>query len=216
MQGSVENQSKTLKPVLITVIVVTLLLVPFLVYRLVATGDNLKTVLEENNVLLFTEPRSVPFVELNRHDGSPFTSAQFSGQWDLVNFGYTYCPDICPTNMADMKIAYNQLAEAGLADQVNFWMVTVDPERDSTQQLSLYVPFFHPDFVGLTGKPESIATLATQLSAVYYREGDGEGYTVAHSDNYAIIDPNGKFVALMRPPHRPAHIVTALTRLIGQ
>lgn len=216
MTGSERNNGQIIKTASFAVLAVAFSLVMFWLYQQLTADQKTKALLEQNNVLLFSEPRAIPMVELSRHDGSSFTTKQFTGRWDLVNFGYTYCPDICPTNMADMKIAYKQLAEAGLADQVNFWMVTVDPERDTEQQLALYVPFFHEDFVGLTGEPEVIATLATQLSAVYYREGEGEGYTVAHSDNYAIINPAGEFVALMRPPHKPDHIVEALTLLIKQ
>lgn len=175
---------------------------------------DLKKQLEADAVILFETPRQLTPVELLRHDSQPFVFDQFKGKWDLVNFGYTYCPDICPTNMADMNIAYKELQALGLSDQINFWMVTVDPERDTPQQLSLYVPFFNSDFVGLTGDPDQVAALATQLSANYFREGEGEGYTVAHTDNYAILNPRGEYVALMRPPHRPSHIVNTLSLLI--
>jgi protein SCO1/2 len=209
-----EKQTPAIKSTIIVCFILLFLVVIAGLVLLLKADNGLEAALKENNVMLFDAPRNVPAVSLRRHDGTVFTTEQFNGHWNLINFGYTYCPDICPTNMADMKIAYNQLVEAGLADQINFWMITVDPQRDTEQQLSLYVPFFHPDFVGLTGDPEQIATLATQLSAVYYREGEGEGYTVAHSDNYAIIDPDGEFIALMRPPHKPDHIVTVLTQLI--
>lgn len=212
--GEQTKQQKSAIKITLVIIVVVVLISLFISFMPLNSGVSLKQSLEQKNVLLFDSARSVPEVSLKRHDGRAFTSQQFSGKWDLVNFGYTYCPDICPTNLADMKVAYRLLEEKGFADQVNFWMVTVDPERDTEHQLSLYVPFFHPDFVGLTGDPDSIATLATQLSAVYYREGEGEGYTVAHSDNYAIIDPNGEFVALMRPPHRPVEIESTLVQLI--
>jgi protein SCO1/2 len=175
---------------------------------------DLKAQLDEQHTLLFSTPRAVPDVALTRHDGAQFNRDQFIGKWDVVNFGYTYCPDICPTNMADMKVALNQLETLGLDEDVRFWMVSVDPTRDTVEQLQLYVPYFHPDFIGLTGELGQITTLATQLSAVFYQEGEGEGYTVAHSDNYAIIDPNGHFIALMRPPHRPSHISSTLQALI--
>ncbi|TXR54737.1 SCO family protein [Reinekea thalattae] len=170
--------------------------------------------LKDNHVLRFPSPRLLPEVSLTRHDGEPFSIEQFKGRWNLINFGYTFCPDICPTNMADMRLAYTELAEAGFTDQLNFWMVTVDPARDTEQQLALYVPYFHADFVGLTGSSDEISQLASALDAVYYIEGEGEGYTVAHSDNYAIINPAGEYVALIRPPHRAQNIVAALKVLM--
>lgn len=177
---------------------------------------DISAVLDANNTLMFSTPRLLPDVALIDHNGASFTPAQFKGQWDVINFGYTYCPDICPTNMADMNIAKQQLDAAGVGDDVNFWMVTVDPARDTVEQLSQYVPYFNEEFVGLTGDIAQITTLATQLSAVFYQEGTGEGYTVAHSDNYAIIDPNGHFIALVRPPHKPSHISESLKALIQQ
>lgn len=185
-----------------------------IVLKFVTMTPDIKAELERSQTLYFETPRLVPPVTLTRHTGEPFTTQQFEGKWDLINFGYTYCPDICPTNMADMKQAQAMLEQQGLADNVRFWMVTVDPARDDVEQLAQYVPYYHPDFVGLTGSADDITTLATQLSAVFYQEGSGEGYTIAHSDNYALIDPNGHFVALMRPPHKPSHIVDALTLLI--
>lgn len=176
---------------------------------------DVKAELEQRSVLLFETPRLLPEVELLDHNGDVFNIDRFKGKWNVVNFGYTYCPDICPTNMADMNMAAKQLADLGLADQLQFWMFSVDPARDTVEQLALYVPFFNPSFLGVTGTPEQLSIIARQLSAVYFQEGTGEGYTVAHSDNYAIINPQGHFVALKRPPHKPSQIVETMSLLIS-
>jgi protein SCO1/2 len=191
------------------------LMVLAIVMKTLADRPTLKQQLEQVNGVLFDSPRQVPDVTLMRHDGAVFSPAQWQGKWDLVTFGFTYCPDVCPTNMADMNIAHQQLAALGLADRVRFWMVTVDPERDSVAQLSLYVPYYNSEFIGLTGADDQLGLLATQLSAVYFREGDGEDYTVAHSDNYAIVDPQGHLISLLRPPHTPSHITDALVLLMN-
>jgi len=209
------KQKRAVKWTVLALFVAIMLAFVAIFMKVVGTGPDLKAQLEVNNVLYFSTPRLLSDIELTRHDGEAFTSDQFEGKWDVINFGYTYCPDICPTNMADMNIAHKQLTELGLEDQVRFWMVSVDPARDTVKQLSLYVPYFNEAFIGLTGEDDQISTLATQLSAVYYQEGEGEGYTVAHSDNYAIIDPNGHFVALMRPPHKPSHISDSISLLLA-
>jgi protein SCO1/2 len=215
MSQALEAKQKNAVRVTVAILLVVISLVIVAIFlKFINAKPELKTVLETHNTLLFETPRLLPEVELIQHDGQPFVTEQFKGQWNLVNFGYTYCPDICPTNMADMNIAHKQLAAKGLTEELRFWMVTVDPERDTPEQLSLYVPYFNEAFLGLTGEPDEIATLAMQLSAVYYQEGTGEGYTVAHSDNYAVVDPNGHFVALMRPPHRPDAIAASLTALM--
>ena len=210
-------QQKQKRTVKITVAFLAIIVIGFFIaifLKFANMKPDIKAELEANHTLIFQTPRILPEVTLTRHTGESFTTAQFKGSWNIVNFGYTFCPDICPTNMADMNIAHKLLTEAGLADQIRFWMVSVDPARDTTEQLSNYVPYFNPHFIGLTGDAGQITTLATQLSAVFYQEGSGEAYTVAHSDNYAIVDPQGHFVALMRPPHKPSHIANALTILI--
>lgn len=185
-----------------------------IILKVVQSQPPIEAQLEALNVLVMPTPRSLTPVTLQRHDGSSFSTTDFQGQWNVVNFGYTYCPDICPTNMADMNIAAKTLAAEGLANQVQFWMVTVDPARDTVEQLSQYVPYFNPSFIGLTGEANAINTLATELATVYYQEGEGEGYTVAHSDNYALINPQGHLIALARPPHQPGQLADAMRVLL--
>lgn len=207
-----QRRSVRLTAIVLAVVVLGLFTAIFL--TAVNAKPDLKATLSERDTLLFDTPRLLPEVTLVLHDGRPFVSADFVGKWNVVTFGYTFCPDICPTNMADMNIAHKMLTEAGLAEQIQFWMVTVDPARDSAEQLSKYVPYFNESFLGLTGEADQIATLSMQLSAVYYQEGEGEGYTVAHSDNFAIINPDGHFVALLRPPHQPATVNEVMTLLL--
>ncbi|MEJ2043392.1 MAG: SCO family protein [Reinekea sp.] len=194
--------------------VVVVFIIGMMLWKYANTGSDVAAVLEQNQTVLFDAPRMLPSVNLTRHDGSSFSTDSLKGQWDIVNFGYTYCPDICPTNMADLNIAYKSLTELGLADQIQVWMISVDPQRDTPEQLAQYVPYFNENFIGVTGEIDQISTFATQLSAVFYPEGSGEGYTVAHSDNMAIVDPQGHFVALMRPPHRPGNITAVMQALM--
>lgn len=211
----VVKQKKAITLTVVILFFVVFALIGMVIWQTMTAKPEVESVLEANNTLLFQTPRVLPVVNLLRHDGAAFTNEQFIGHWNVVNFGYTYCPDICPTNMADMNIAYKQLSELALADQVTFWMFSVDPERDTPEQLAQYVPYFNPNFIGITGDTDQITTIGTQLSAVFYKEGSGESYTVAHSDNYAIVNPRGEFVALMRPPHKPSHITAVVQALIG-
>lgn len=184
--------------------IVLLIFVGAIVRTALAKPD-LSAALEAQNALYFDQPRPIPTVELIDHNGSVVNTAQLNdGRWRLINFGYTFCPDICPTNMADLANAYRGLTEDGLTDDLDIWMVTVDPARDSAERLAQYVPFFHPDFTGLTGdEDKAIQPLARQLNTVFYPEGEGEVYTVAHSDNLAVLNRQGEYVALIRPPHSP-------------
>jgi protein SCO1 len=210
------KQKKAIGLTVVLLVTVIALVFGAIIWKTVNEKPQLSSILEDNHTLLFETPRLLPSVTLTRHDGSSFTIDDLKGQWNIINFGYTYCPDICPTNMADLNIAYKQLTEQGLADQLQVWMISVDPERDTPEQLAQYVPYFNDDFVGVTGDLNEITTLGTQLSAVFYPEGSGDSYTVAHSDNFAIVDPQGHFVALMRPPHQPSNVVTVVQALLTQ
>lgn len=186
-----------------------------IILQFVESKPDVQAVLEDNNTVLFQRPRLINDVSLTRHTADSFAAADFAGQWNVIMFGYTFCPDICAPNMADMNVAYQQLQQQGLADQVQFWMVTVDPERDTPAQLSLFVPYFNESFIGLTGSLENIAQLAMELSAQFVKQGDDENYTVAHSDNFAIVNPQGHLVALVRPPHKPSFISESVAALIA-
>ncbi|PTY37568.1 hypothetical protein BGP77_13810 [Saccharospirillum sp. MSK14-1] len=213
--GADPQRHNALRTALILFAVVVLVFIGVIVRTLVASPD-LVTALEAHNTLYFEEPRPVPSVELIDHNGVTIQTGELNdGRWRLINFGYTFCPDICPTNMADLANAYRDLTEAGLNEQLDVWMITVDPARDSAARLAQYVPFFHPDFLGLTGdENNAIQPLARQLNTVFYPEGDGDVYTVAHSDNLAVLNPEGEYVALIRPPHAPEQYREVMRLLI--
>ncbi|MBU2864519.1 SCO family protein [Reinekea forsetii] len=208
-------QKKSIRLTVGILIFIITSIVAGIVLQVLTTKPDVKSALSGYSVIWFEKPRLIPDVALVDHQGATFSIEQFKGQWDLINFGYTHCPDICPTNMADMNIVHRLMTEAGEADSINFWMVTVDPARDTVEKLSLYVPYFNKAFTGLTGDLDNIQAIATSMSAVFYQEGTGEGYTVAHSDNYAVIDPNGHFVALLRPPHKPQSMFEALSIMMS-
>jgi protein SCO1/2 len=213
--GADQQRRKAVRMALVLFAVVIVIFASAIV-RTSLAGPDLVSALEAHNTLYFEEPRPVPAVALTAHDGTRVQTDQLDdGHWRLINFGYTFCPDICPTNMADLANAYRGLSEEGLTQQLEVWMVTVDPARDSADRLAQYVPFFNPDFIGLTGdEANAIQPLARQLNTVFYPEGEGEVYTVAHSDNLAVLNPQGQYVALIRPPHSPQQYRDVMRLLI--
>ncbi len=133
---------------------------------------------------------------LSMPDGRRVTDATFRGKWLLVYFGYTSCPDVCPTTLSAMALALDKLGP--LADKVQPVFITVDPERDTSKIVGEYVKDFDPRFVGLVGSPQEIGTAAREFH-VYYRVrqlGNNE-YVVDHSSFIYLIDPNGAFVRLL-------------------
>jgi protein SCO1/2 len=156
-------------------------------------------------------PSAKPTADFHLSDqrGQPFTLANLKDRWTLAFFGYTHCPDVCPTTMAVlaqvMKILQQDRDPAELPQVVFF---SVDPQRDTPQQLARYVPYFDDRFVGVTGAEQQIAQLTGQLGILYARVDDGgaDDYLVDHSAAIVLFDPAGRFHALFNVPHTPALI----------
>jgi protein SCO1/2 len=130
--------------------------------------------------------------QLTDHNGTPRTLADFRGKVLVVFFGFTHCPDVCPTTLAELARARKQLGAD--ADRVQVVMVTVDPERDTPRLLREYVPSLDPTFVGLTGDAEAIARTAREFK-VFYQKAAGatpQTYNVDHSSGTFVFDPAGR------------------------
>lgn len=125
-------------------------------------------------------------------DRGSVSLSDFKGQVVLAYFGYTFCPDICPTNLGEVSLAYRQLTPAQ-QQQVQILFISVDPERDTPARLRQYVDYFDANILGLTADAASIAEVAQRYGAVYLKINDGtENYAVDHSAFTYVIDPNGQ------------------------
>ena len=158
---------------------------------------------------------TVPDFQLQRADGKSLNAADLRGKWTLVFFGFTHCPDICPTTLADFKQVWSRLAAHGSTDKLQFLFVSVDPERDTPEQLGRYVGFFNPDFIAATGADDELTRFTRALGVLYLRVPDeAGGYSIDHSASVIIIDPEGRRVGMFRPPFAPEPISTDLTALL--
>jgi len=156
-----------------------------------------------------------PF-ELVDHTGKTVTDADFHGRYMLVYFGYTYCPDVCPTELAVVAQALDALGEA--AAQVTPVLITVDPERDTVAILADYVPLFHERLVGLTGSRAQIDQAARGYKAFYKKvEDDGSAdYLMDHSSFTYLIGPDGAFVTAFAYGTPPEDIAASIrTHMAG-
>lgn len=150
---------------------------------------------------------------LHDHHGRPRTLADFRGKVVLVNFGFTHCPDVCPTTLAELSRVVKGLGADASRVQVLF--VTVDPKRDTAELLRQYVSAFHPDFLGMRGDDAAI-TRTTKSFGVYAAIQEGqtpESYTVNHSTQSFVFDPQGR-LRLMVPPTLPPDALAADLRLL--
>jgi len=144
-------------------------------------------------------------------DGKERRAADFHGRFMLVYFGYTNCPDICPTTLAVMTDALDKLGPK--AGQVAPIFVTVDPERDTPKILKAYLKAFGPRFIGLTGDPKEIAA-AARAYRVYYKRAplNGGGYAMDHSSHIYLMGPDGKFIANYDETLGPEGLAEALRK----
>jgi protein SCO1/2 len=164
---------------------------------------------------LASPPQGGDFV-LESVDG-PVALADLRGKVVLIYFGYTWCPDICPTNLVLIAGALKALTPEEL-ERVRVLFVSVDPERDSVERLAEYSGYFHPEIIGLTGTPEQIAEVATLYGAAYRRTelvDSAMGYVVDHSAYSHLVDTQGKLVRNLDHATPSAEIVAAIRALLG-
>ncbi|TPG15592.1 SCO family protein [Sphingomonas oligophenolica] len=156
-----------------------------------------------------------PFA-LTNQDGHAITDRDFAGQYRIMYFGYTFCPDVCPTDMQVVGTALAQLdkSDPDLARRIVPIFVTIDPARDTPAVLKQFVLAFHPRMVGLTGGDAAIARVAKEF-AVYYSKGDpapGGGYLMQHSSQTYLMDPAGKPLALLPTDEGATAVATEIER----
>ncbi len=153
-----------------------------------------------NGFYLLQTPRNFGELNLVDHHGEPFTRDRFVDRWTLVFFGFTYCPDICPTTMAFLNQFMAEL-EGTEVEDTEVVMVSVDPARDTVEQLATYVPYFNPEFTGVTGEFLDLHRFATALNTPFRKvPGQDENYLVDHSANVVLINPRGDYHGFFKSP----------------
>lgn len=146
-------------------------------------------------------PKPVEPFQLIDHTGTTLDLARLRDRWSFLFFGYTHCPDVCPTTLATLARAIERLpAATSLPPQVVF--VSIDPERDTVERLAQYAPFFHRSFIGATGPETQLEKLTRQLGILYLKAepNAGGGYLVDHSASILLINPRAELRAVFSPP----------------
>jgi protein SCO1/2 len=151
---------------------------------------------------------------LTDHHGQPRTLADFKGKVVTIFFGYTQCPDVCPTALSGMSAVMQELGPDG--DRVQVIFVTVDPERDTQELLAEYVPVFDARFLGMYGTAEKIAGIAKDFRVFYRKSGDLAGhYTIDHSAGTYVVGPDGRLRLYMRHAGDPMVMAADIKALLA-
>ena len=222
------------KTVLIAFLAFDVLVVIALIALFQLRGERTReAALREIGVTIYPEARTLSEFRLIDQQGELFTKVDLQGSWNLVFFGFTYCPDICPLTMAELGQFYAGL-DFNQDVKPRVLLVTVDPGRDNPESMAAYLANYNEEFIGLSGDPEQIAQLAAQLYvgygdavksevvAITHEHGGPSSevnltqsdYLIEHSAHIAVINPQGDYYAVMRAPHRDQDLVNAFRELV--
>jgi protein SCO1/2 len=183
---------------------------------LTSKGQGDPTVLLDAGIVLLPQSRNLPELSLINQDGQTVEVDQLKDQWSLLFFGYTFCPDICPATLAQLRQLQGQLPPETLA-KLRIVLVTVDPHRDTPEQLKKYLEYFDAGFIGLTGEEAIIQKLANGVSIPYIpADTSKENYTVDHSGNLVLIGPDGKQRGFIRAPINNTKLAAQLPGLLDR
>ncbi len=150
----------------------------------------------------------LPEFSLLDQSGQAIGRDVFNGHWNLVFFGFTHCPDICPLTLQVLASARQQLAESDYEPLPRIVLVSVDPERDTPDVMSQYVGYFGDDNLGITGELDEVRKLTDSLGIFFEKSAfDGDSYSVDHSAVVLVINPRGQFYALFSAPHEIENFV---------
>ena len=189
----------------------TIAVTAFVAWQRIADTRTTKTV---DGVGLSTAVKIGGPFALTNHLGKTVSDTAFKGGYLYIYFGYGYCPDVCPTELANMAATIDALGPQ--ADQVQPLFITIDPERDTTEFLAEYVTQFHPQFIGLTGSLEEIAAVAMSYR-VFYRKAKDENaseYLMDHSNFVYFMGPDGEFLTMFRGGTIPEALAETMTKYI--
>ena len=178
---------------------------------------NNKPIELESGLWFGEQARALPEFELVDHNRKPLTREQLSGQWSLMFFGFTHCPDICPIGLQTLADMTKAIDDADVSDALQVYFVSVDPERDSPEILAEYVTYFNPAFRGATAPLEQLTPLTRSLGIAHMIRNKTDGstdYDVDHSAAIVLINPQAEYAGLFGAPQDALAMARDLTRII--
>jgi protein SCO1/2 len=172
---------------------------------------------EELRGILVDEPATLPSFQLRDQQNQPFGPPRFKNAWTFVYFGYTHCPDVCPTTLTAMDDAADQLSKLDTGNHnIQYMFVSIDPDRDNPKSLGEYVKYFNAKFIAATGDTQQLKKLADTLHIKFQRVDITENeYGFNHSSAMLLIDPQARYYARFRAPHYAEKLFTQFRKVLA-
>ena len=152
---------------------------------------------QPEHALYYQQPREIKSFTLIDHNGQKFNKEKLAGKWSIVFFGYTSCPDVCPTTLQNLGFIYDDLKT--IANNTQVLLVSVDPQRDTQEKLKQYIAYFNPEVIALRAEHSELFPFSRNLGLMYAIGGEGEYYLVDHSASLVLINPDGQISAIFKP-----------------
>ena len=173
--------------------------------------------LKDLGLYLIDPARNLGSFNLIDSNGKEFLPNDFEGKWNALFFGFTFCPDICPITMRMLSRIEKEIDSQEL-DKIRIFLVTVDPDRDSPDQLKVYLENFSENFIGLTGGLDQIYNFATRVNAPFSPISNSKDphYTVDHTGSIILINPEGNYAGFFRAPHNQDDIKKAILDIVSR
>ncbi|WHI44796.1 SCO family protein [Microbulbifer sp. VAAF005] len=202
--SAIDKQKRGIRITVIVLLVLILAVLAGFIHKLgqprIITDEELRI----NGTVKLQRPRIIEDIQLLSDDSRDFYTKDFQGKWTLVFFGFTHCPDICPTTLSTLNNFYKTLDESTRAS-TDVVLVSVDPSRDKPELLGQYVRYFNSEFRGITGDFFKLKKFATQLNVPFNKVSLAEGgYTIDHGSQVVLINPRGHYHAFFKAPLDPA------------
>lgn len=164
---------------------------------------------------ILKNPIKISKFHLKDYDQKEFTEKSFTDLWTVITFGFTNCPDVCPTAMASFRDELNLLTDRN--SKVQFVFVSVDPERDSPAKMKSYLSNYHKSIIGVSGDTTELKKLTKAFHVHFQKSGGTEDdYSMAHNPQFFLINPQGEWIAMYTPPFKRGNIAMDLSRVTSQ
>ena len=198
----------------ISILVVISLFMGLFLHKVLSPSILSPVELRANGAVVFDQPRMIRDFVLLDHNQQRFDLSRFVGNWTLVYFGFTQCPDICPATLAQINELLQHL-DTATKERLQVVLVSVDPARDTPERLAAYVTHFNPDFIGVTGEFLQIMQLTQDVNVAFSKVMLGDDYTIDHTGHLVLLNPKGHYHGFFKAPFELSRLKLTLRSIIA-